>query len=59
LLREAAQGRHIVRLRSEAARLIASSARELAALAAAGIAVEIVAGPGPAQPQTETEWRAA
>jgi uroporphyrin-III C-methyltransferase/precorrin-2 dehydrogenase/sirohydrochlorin ferrochelatase len=60
LLREAAQGRHIVRLRSEAARLIASSARELAALAAAGIAVELVAGPGIALPQaTETEWRAA
>ena len=58
LLREAAKGRHVVRLRSEASRLIASSARELAALAAAGIAVEIVAGP--AHPQVaETEWRAA
>jgi uroporphyrin-III C-methyltransferase / precorrin-2 dehydrogenase / sirohydrochlorin ferrochelatase len=58
LLRHAAHGRHVVRLRSEAARLVASSARELAALAAAGIAVEIVAGHG--LPQTpEPEWRAA
>ena len=57
LLSEAAKGRHVVRLRSEAARLVASSARELAALAAAGIAVEIVAGP---RPETaEFEWRAA
>ena len=47
LLREAAQGRHVVRLRSEASRLVASSARELAVLAAAGIAVDIVAGPLP------------
>jgi uroporphyrin-III C-methyltransferase / precorrin-2 dehydrogenase / sirohydrochlorin ferrochelatase len=60
LLREAAKGRHVVRLRREASRLVASSARELAALAAAGIAVEIVGGPGHAHPQpTETEWRAA
>jgi uroporphyrin-III C-methyltransferase/precorrin-2 dehydrogenase/sirohydrochlorin ferrochelatase len=58
LLREAAKGRRIVRLRSETSRLIASSARELAALAAAGIAVEIVAGP--AHPRlAESEWRAA
>jgi uroporphyrin-III C-methyltransferase / precorrin-2 dehydrogenase / sirohydrochlorin ferrochelatase len=60
LLREAAKGAQVVRLRSEAARLVASSARELAALAAAGIAVEIVAGPGLATPAaSETEWRAA
>ena len=58
LLGEAAKGRHVVRLRSEAARLIASSARELAALAAAGIAVEIVAGPAHQQP-AEPQWRAA
>jgi uroporphyrin-III C-methyltransferase / precorrin-2 dehydrogenase / sirohydrochlorin ferrochelatase len=57
LLREAARGRHVVRLRSEASRLVASSARELAALAAAGIAVEIVAGPRPEA--SEIEWRAA
>jgi uroporphyrin-III C-methyltransferase/precorrin-2 dehydrogenase/sirohydrochlorin ferrochelatase len=57
LLRQAASGRHIVRLRSEASRLVASSARELAALAAAGITIEIVAGP---RPETaEIEWRAA
>jgi uroporphyrin-III C-methyltransferase / precorrin-2 dehydrogenase / sirohydrochlorin ferrochelatase len=60
LLREAATGAQVVRLRSEAARLVASSARELAALAAAGIAVEIVAGPGLAtSAASETEWRAA
>jgi uroporphyrin-III C-methyltransferase/precorrin-2 dehydrogenase/sirohydrochlorin ferrochelatase len=58
LLREAARGRHIVRLRSEASRLVASSARELSALAAAGVAVEIVAAPGLAQ-AAEPEWRAA
>lgn len=57
LLREAAKGRHVVRLRSEAARLVASSARELAALAAAGVPVEIVAGPRPEA--AEPEWRAA
>lgn len=57
LLRVAAKGRHIVRLRSEAARLVASSARELAALAKAGIPVEIVAGPAPLS--AEPEWRAA
>jgi uroporphyrin-III C-methyltransferase/precorrin-2 dehydrogenase/sirohydrochlorin ferrochelatase len=57
LLREAAHGRHVVRLRSEASRLVASSARELAALAAAGITVEIVAGPHPEAPGIE--WRAA
>ena len=58
LLSQAAKGRHVVRLRSEASRLVASSARELAALAAAGIAVEIVAGPAHQQ-QGLPEWRAA
>jgi uroporphyrin-III C-methyltransferase / precorrin-2 dehydrogenase / sirohydrochlorin ferrochelatase len=58
LLAEAAQGCHVVRLRSEASRLVASSARELAALTAAGIAVEIVGGPGVPQ-AAEPEWRAA
>ena len=57
LLSEAAKGRHVVRLRSEAARLVASSACELAALAAAGVPVEIVAGPRPEA--AELEWRAA
>jgi uroporphyrin-III C-methyltransferase/precorrin-2 dehydrogenase/sirohydrochlorin ferrochelatase len=57
LLREATQGRYVVRLRSEASRLVASSARELAALAAAGVAVEIVAAPRPETP--EITWRAA
>jgi uroporphyrin-III C-methyltransferase / precorrin-2 dehydrogenase / sirohydrochlorin ferrochelatase len=58
LLRHAAHGRHVVRLRSEAARLVASSARELSALAAAGVAVEIVTGHGHSQ-APEPEWRAA
>jgi uroporphyrin-III C-methyltransferase / precorrin-2 dehydrogenase / sirohydrochlorin ferrochelatase len=58
LLRHAAHGRHVVRLRSEAARLVASSARELSALAAAGVTVEIVAGHGHSQ-APEPEWRAA
>jgi uroporphyrin-III C-methyltransferase/precorrin-2 dehydrogenase/sirohydrochlorin ferrochelatase len=57
LLSEAAKGRHVVRLRSEAARLVASSGRELAALAAAGVPVEIVASPRPEG--AELEWRAA
>ena len=57
LLRLTANGRHVVRLRSEAARLVASSARELAALAAAGVSIEIVAGPAPQA--AEPEWRAA
>lgn len=47
LVREAGQGRHVVRLRSEASRLVASSARERAALAAAGIAVEVVGSAAP------------
>lgn len=60
VLRQAAKGAHVVRLRSEAARLVAASARELAALTAAGIAVEIVAGPGLVHRQApEIEWRAA
>jgi uroporphyrin-III C-methyltransferase/precorrin-2 dehydrogenase/sirohydrochlorin ferrochelatase len=48
LLRQAGKGRHVVRLRSAAARLVASSAPELTALAAASIPVDIV----PAHPET-------
>lgn len=60
LLRQAGNGLHVVRLRGAAARLVASSARELTALAAASIPVELVpAHPEPAAEPAVAQWRAA
>jgi uroporphyrin-III C-methyltransferase/precorrin-2 dehydrogenase/sirohydrochlorin ferrochelatase len=60
LLRQAGKGLHVVRLRSAGARLVASSARELTALAAASIPAEVVpAHPEAAAQPALAEWRAA
>lgn len=57
LVGEAKKGRYVVRLRSQASRLAAGSARELSALAAAGISVDVI--PGQHLAEAQTEWRAA